>query len=323
MDKILITGGAGFIGSHVCQLLLAQGRRVVVLDDFNDYYDPRFKRENAARFLGRSDFRLVEGDIRDRELVERLYLEERFDATLHLAARAGVRPSIREPQLYVEVNELGTVNLLEAARRSGASTFIFGSSSSVYGINSKVPFAEQDPITRPVSPYAATKRAGELLCHTYHHLYGLRVTCLRFFTVYGPRQRPEMAIYSFTERMLAGRPVPMFGDGSSARDYTFIDDIADGILRSLAAAHPWEIVNLGGSRTTTLRSLIELIAAAAGVSPAIERLPDQPGDVPITSADVSHAREALGWAPTVAIEEGIRRFVDWYRAERAGDAPRG
>jgi UDP-glucuronate 4-epimerase len=317
VGKVLITGGAGFIGSHVAERLLAQGREVVALDDFNDYYDPRFKRENAARLGVHRGFRLVEGDIRDRELVEGLYRREAVEATVHLAARAGVRPSIREPHLYVDVNEMGTVNLLEAAQQSRAEVFVFGSSSSVYGTNSKVPFAEGDPITRPVSPYAATKRAGELLCHTYHHLHGLRVTCLRFFTVYGPRQRPEMAIYKFTERMLGGRPIPMYGDGSSARDYTFVDDIADGVIRSLEAGRAFDIVNLGGSRTTTLRALIDLIAQAAGVEPSIEHHPDQPGDVPITFADVSHAADVLGWAPSVPIDEGIPRFVDWYRAERA------
>jgi UDP-glucuronate 4-epimerase len=317
VSKVLITGGAGFIGSHVAERLLAQGREVVALDDFNAYYDPRFKRENAARLAARPGFRLVEGDIRDRDLVDRLYRREGFAATIHLAARAGVRPSIREPHLYVDVNELGTVNLLDAAQRSGASTFLFGSSSSVYGTNSKVPFSEDDPITRPVSPYAATKRAGELLCFAYHHLHGMHVTCLRFFTVYGPRQRPEMAIYSFTERMLRGQAVPMFGDGSSARDYTFVEDIVDGVVRTLEADREFAIVNLGGSRTTTLRSLIDLIAGALGVRPTVEQLPDQPGDVPITFADVTHARELLGWAPQVPIEVGIPRFVEWFRAERA------
>lgn len=315
--KVLITGGAGFIGSKVASLLLEQGREVVVLDDFNDYYDPRFKRENVALLQRSTGFSLVEGDIRDRALVEKLYRKEGIEATIHLAARAGVRPSIREPHLYVEVNELGTVNLLDAARKWGAYTFLFGSSSSVYGTNSKVPFSEADPITQPVSPYAATKRAGELLCHSYAHLFGMKITCLRFFTVYGPRQRPEMAIYKFTEKMLRGEALPMFGDGSSARDYTFIDDIADGVLRSLEAANEWEIVNLGGSRTTTLADLISMIASCAGVEPVIEQLPDQPGDVPITYAEVDHARELLGWEPTVVIDEGIRRFVEWYKSERA------
>ncbi len=316
MAKVLVTGGAGFIGSQLTARLLEQGREVVVLDDFNDYYEPRFKRANIAPFERHPSFALVEGDIRDRSLVERVYRREGVSATVHLAARAGVRPSIREPHLYVDVNELGTVNLLDAARKWGAYTFVFGSSSSVYGTNSKVPFAEDDPINNPVSPYAATKRAGELLCHTYHHLYGMKVACLRFFTVYGPRQRPEMAIYRFTERMLRGETIPMFGDGSSARDYTFIDDIVDGVVRVLEAAPEWEIVNLGGSRTTSLADLIRLIAERTGVEPQIEQLPDQPGDVPITYADVSHAGELLGWQPRVAIEEGLDRFFEWYRRER-------
>jgi UDP-glucuronate 4-epimerase len=318
VSKVLITGGAGFIGSHLAERLLSEGREVVVLDDFNDYYDPRFKRANAARLDAHEGFTLVEGDIRDRDLVEHIYRRQGVGATIHLAARAGVRPSIREPHLYVEVNELGTVNLLDAARRWGAYTFIFGSSSSVYGTNSKVPFSEADPITRPVSPYAATKRAGELLCHTYHHLFGMKITCLRFFTVYGPRQRPEMAIYGFTERMFGGQPIPMFGDGSSARDYTYIDDIVEGVVRSLEQASEWQILNLGGSRTTRLSELISLIAGNVGARPEIEELPDQPGDVPITYADVSLAREVLGWTPKVSIEEGLERFVDWYRTERAG-----
>lgn len=317
MANILVTGGAGFIGSSVSSKLLEQGHHVVILDEFNDYYDPAFKRENVARLGTGSQLTLVEGDIRDRALVESVYKRQGINATIHLAARAGVRPSIREPHLYSEVNELATVNLLDAARKWGAYTFIFGSSSSVYGTNSKVPFSEQDPIMQPVSPYAATKRAGELLCYTYHHLFQMKITCLRFFTVYGPRQRPEMAIYKFTERMLRGDALPMFGDGSSARDYTYIDDIVDGVLRALELAAGWEIINLGGSRTTTLRQLIELIAEAAGATPTIEQLPDQPGDVPITYADVAHAAQVLGWQPKVPIEEGIRRFVDWYKAERA------
>lgn len=316
MSKILITGGAGFIGSRVADLLLEQGRDVVVLDDFNDYYDPRFKRENIAELERNDRFSVVEGDIRDRELVVGLFDRERFDGVIHLAARAGVRPSIQEPLLYVDVNEMGTVVLLEAARQTDCNTFVFGSSSSVYGTNSKVPFSEKDPITQPVSPYAATKRAGELLCHTFHHLFGMHIACLRFFTVYGPRQRPEMAIHKFTAKMLRGESIPRFGDGGSARDYTYIDDIAVGVVKTLETDFPWEILNLGGSRTTTLSRLIELISESAGVEAKIEELPDQPGDVPITYADVSHAKSVLGWEPQVPIEEGIQRFVDWYRSER-------
>jgi UDP-glucuronate 4-epimerase len=316
MGRILVTGGAGFIGSHLTARLLANGADVVCLDDFNDYYDPAFKRENVEPFRGSTRWHLVEGDIRDATLVEETYRSFGIATTVHLAARAGVRPSIRHPRLYEEVNGVGTLNLLEAARQSGARTFVFGSSSSVYGTNSKLPFSEDDAITRPVSPYAATKRANELMAYTYHHLHGLSVTCLRFFTVYGPRQRPEMAIYHFTEKLARGEAVPRYGDGSSARDYTYIDDIVAGTLAALDAAAPFEIVNLGGSRTTTLQRLIELIADALGTEARVQGLPPQPGDVPITFADVSKAKKLWGWEPRVPIEEGIRRFAEWYRTNR-------
>ncbi len=316
MATILVTGGAGFIGSHVCARLLERGEHVVCLDDFNDYYDPAFKRANVEPFAANPRWRLVEGDIRDAGLVEDAYRRFGVSATVHLAARAGVRPSIRQPRLYQEVNGLGTLNLLEAARTTGASTFVFGSTSSVYGINSKVPFSEDDPITCPVSPYAATKRGNELMAFTYHHLYGLAVTCLRFFTVYGPRQRPEMAIHLFADRLSRGLAVPRFGDGATARDYTYVDDIVTGVTAALDAAAPFEIVNLGGSRTTTLARLIELVAGALGVAPRIEELPMQPGDVPITFADVSKAKRLWGWEPRVPIEDGIARFVAWFRAHR-------
>jgi len=316
MGKILVTGGAGFIGSHLTARLLARGDDVVCLDDFNDYYDPAFKRQNVELFRGSPRWHLVEGDIRDATLVEETYRTFGIATTVHLAARAGVRPSIRQPRLYEEVNGVGTLNVLEAARRSGARIFVFGSSSSVYGTNSKLPFSEDDPITHTVSPYAATKRANELMAYTYHHLHGLSVTCLRFFTVYGPRQRPEMAIYHFTEKLLRGEPVPRYGDGSSARDYTFIDDIVAGTLAALDAAAPFEIVNLGGSRTTTLQRLIELIADALGTEARVQELPPQPGDVPITFADVSKAKKLWGWEPRVSIEEGIGRFVEWFRTNR-------
>jgi UDP-glucuronate 4-epimerase len=316
MGTILVTGGAGFIGSHLSARLLARGEDIVCLDDFNDYYDPAFKRQNIEPFSASPRWHLIEGDIRDASLVEETYRAFGVTTTVHLAARAGVRPSIRHPRLYEEVNGVGTLNLLEAARRSGARTFIFGSSSSVYGTNSKVPFAEDDPITCPVSPYAATKRANELMAYTYHHLYGLSVACLRFFTVYGPRQRPEMAIYHFTEKLARGEAVPRYGDGSTARDYTYIDDIVAGILAALDAAPAFEIVNLGGSRTTTLQRLIELIAEAVGSEPRVSEMPPQPGDVPITFADVSKAKTLWGWEPQVPIEEGIRRFVRWFKENR-------
>jgi UDP-glucuronate 4-epimerase len=317
--NILVTGGAGFIGSHLTRRLLARGDRITVLDDFNDFYAPARKRENAAPFLDRPGFRLVEGDIRDEALVERLFAAGRFDAVVHLAARAGVRPSLKEPILYEDVNCIGTLRLLEAARRHGPETFLFGSSSSVYGINEKVPFAEDDEINQPISPYATTKRTGELLCYNYHHLPGMRTACLRFFTVYGPAQRPEMAIHKFTDLLWAGKAVPMYGDGSSRRDYTYVDDIVDGLVAALDLAPGFEILNLGGADTTSLSDLVHWIAGELAVEPRIDYLPAQPGDVPITYADVSKAARLLGYSPKVPIREGLRRFVSWYRerAERA------
>lgn len=313
---VLVTGGAGFIGSHLVRALLGRGDRVTVLDDFNDYYDPTLKRSNVAPLLGRADYRLVEGDIRDTELVERLFAEGGFDSVIHLAARAGVRPSLAEPILYEDVNCIGTLRLLEAARRHGPKNFVFGSSSSVYGINEKVPFAETDPVDQPISPYATTKRAGELLCFNYSHLYGFRCSCLRFFTVYGPGQRPEMAIHKFTRMLAEGRAIPMYGDGSTRRDYTWVEDIVDGILAAHDLEPHFEIFNLGGAETTRLDELIAWIAEDLGVEPRVERLGDQPGDVPITYADVSKAERMLGYAPKVPIREGIRRFVDWYQQSR-------
>jgi UDP-glucuronate 4-epimerase len=310
---ILLTGGAGFIGSHLTRRLLGRGDRVTVLDDFNDFYDPSLKRRNVAEFLDHAGYRLEEGDIRDADLVEALFRGNDFTAVIHLAARAGVRPSLKEPILYEEVNCIGTLRLLEAARHHGPEVFVFGSSSSVYGINEKVPFSEEDEIDQPISPYATTKRTGELLCFNYHHLYGLKTSCLRFFTVYGPAQRPEMAIHKFTRLIAQGEPVTLYGDGSSRRDYTYIDDIVDGIVAALERAPGFEIYNLGGAETTGLGELVRWIAAELAVEPRIEYLPDQPGDVPITYADVQKAGQHLGYSPKVPIREGLRRFVDWYR----------
>ncbi len=314
---ILITGGAGFIGSHLTRRLLGRGDRITVLDSFNDFYDPARKRTNVAQFSGRSDYRLVEGDIRDAELVDRLFDPATegggFDAVVHLAARAGVRPSLEEPILYEDVNCIGTLRLLEAARRHGPEVFTFGSSSSVYGINRKVPFSEDDPIDLPISPYATTKRTGELMCFNYHHLYGLKCSCLRFFTVYGPAQRPEMAIHKFTDRLARGETIPLFGDGGSRRDYTFVDDIIDGVVAAMDTAPGFEILNLGGAETTRLSDLVRWLAEELDVEPRIEVLGDQPGDVPITYADVSKAGRLLGYSPKVPIREGLRRFVAWYR----------
>jgi len=312
-QHILITGGAGFIGSHLTQRLLERGDQIAVLDDFNDFYDPARKRVNVAPFLENPAYRLVEGDIRDATLVDELFRDSGFDAVVHLAARAGVRPSLQEPILYEDTNCIGTLRLLEAARAHGPETFIFGSSSSVYGINKKVPFSETDEVNQPISPYATTKRAGELLCFNYAHLYGLRTACLRFFTVYGPAQRPEMAIHKFTDLLARGETIPLFGDGASQRDYTFVDDIIDGVVATLDLAPPFEILNLGGAETTALSDLVQWLADELGVEPNIEYLPDQPGDVPITYADVSKANALVGYSPKVPIREGLKRFVEWYR----------
>jgi UDP-glucuronate 4-epimerase len=313
MAKVLVTGGAGFIGSHVAQKLLARGDEVVVLDNFNDFYDPALKRRNARELSGA---RVVTGDIRERERIAGLLAEGAFDALIHLAAMAGVRPSLLDPLHYEDVNVRGTLVLLEELKKRPDTRFIFASSSSVYGSNDKLPFAESDDIHRPVSPYAATKRAGELVCYTYHHLYGIPTTCLRFFTVYGPRQRPEMAIHKFVRAVFERRPIPFYGDGSTRRDYTYIDDVVDGVLRALDRCQGYEIYNLGESETTSLAELVELIGAVCGEEPRLDRQPLQPGDVPITYADVTKARERLGYRPTTSVRAGLERFVAWYREER-------
>ena len=313
--NLLVTGGAGFIGSHLADRRRRKGDRVVVLDDFNDFYDPRLKRANVAANRNDDGYRLVEGDIRDRDLVFRLFAEERFDAVAHLAARAGVRPSLTQPVLYEEVNCLATWHLLEAAAAHRVKRFVFASSSSVYGVNSKLPFSEEDPIERPISPYAATKRAGELQVYTAHHLHRLSAVCLRFFTVYGPRQRPEMAIARFIRCLENGEPIPFYGDGGSRRDYTYIDDIADGVEAALEADFAFEIVNLGGAHPVTLTELVAALERATGKRARLERHPDQPGDVPVTFAAVDKARRLLGFQARVPLEEGLRRSVEWYRNE--------
>jgi UDP-glucuronate 4-epimerase len=315
--RLLITGGAGFIGSHVADRRLARGDRVVVLDDFNDFYDPRRKRANVEPHLGSTRYRLVEGDIRDRALVFRLFAEERFDVVVHLAARAGVRPSLCQPVLYEEVNCVGTLHVLEAAVAHGVPRFVFASSSSVYGTNSKLPFSEEDPISRPISPYATTKRAGELHVYALHHLHGFRAACLRFFTVYGPRQRPEMAIARFIRCLETGEPIPFFGDGGSRRDYTYIDDIVDGIEAALEADFAFEIVNLGSSHPVTLTELVAELEEATGKRARLAREADQPGDVPVTFASVEKAERLLGYRPRVPLPEGLRRSVDWHRSQSA------
>jgi len=287
---------------------------VTVLDNFNDFYDPRIKHRNAELLRGA---KIVSGDIRDAEVVARLFREEQPDALIHLAAMAGVRPSLQDPLQYVDVNLRGTMILLEALRERPATRFVFASSSSVYGANDRIPFREDDDIQRPVSPYAATKRAGELLCYTHHHLYGIATSCLRFFTVYGPRQRPEMAIHKFVRAVSEGRPIPFFGDGSTRRDYTYVADIVDGVVRALDRCAGYEIYNLGESRTVSLSELVGAIETVCGRKAILERLPMQPGDVLVTCADVGKARARLGYAPATALEEGLARFVDWYRSENA------
>ena len=309
-EKVLVTGGAGFIGSHLCEALLARGTDVVVIDDFNNFYDPSIKHANIAAILERVT--LVEGDIRDAGLVDSLFARHRFDKVFHLAARAGVRPSISDPRLYVSTNVDGTLNLLEACRKNGVKHFVFASSSSVYGVNKKVPFAEDDLIQRTISPYAATKLAGEQLCSNYSHLHGIRCICLRFFTVYGPRQRPDLAISKFTRNIMAGEPIDQYGDGSTARDYTYIDDIIQGVMAAgRYTATPFEIINLGGSATNTLAQLISCIEEATGMKAHINRLPEQPGDVPLTYADVSKAGRVLDYTPATPLRNGVEKYVKW------------
>ncbi|MBI5364917.1 MAG: GDP-mannose 4,6-dehydratase [Planctomycetes bacterium] len=315
--NLLITGGAGFIGSHLAEKLLARGERVVVLDNFNDFYDPALKRENAALLKGA---KIVVGDLRERELVAQLFAEERFDAVLHLAAMAGVRPSLKDPLYYEDVNVRGTLILLEELRQRPKTKFVFASSSSVYGANDTVPFKEADDIPHPMSPYAATKRAGELHAWTYHHLYGVPTTCLRFFTVYGPRQRPEMAIAKFVRACLAGQAIPFFGDGTMRRDYTYIDDIVDGVVRALDRCNGYAIYNLGESATTSLTELVQWVGEACGKRPILDRQPMQPGDVLVTFADVTKAKTELGYAPKTAVKDGLARYVAWVRAREAKSA---
>ena len=309
--KILVTGGAGFIGSHFAGRSLSLGHSVEVMDDFNEFYDPAIKRANVAGFTG--DVPIHEVDIRDGDAVQRVVAGGNFDCIVHLAARAGVRPSIRDPKLYLDTNITGTFHLLDAARQAGVQRFICASSSSVYGVLKTLPFREDLALTQTISPYAATKLAAEQLCSNYSHLHGIRTVSLRFFTVYGPRQRPDLAIHSFTRAILEGRPIAQFGDGSTRRDYTYIDDILGGIVASLSYEGPLcDVFNLGENQTTTLSELIALIENAVGKKAIIERKPEQPGDVPVTFADITKARALLGYDPRTKIAEGIPRFVEWF-----------
>jgi len=309
--KLLVTGGAGFIGSHFVETALAAGHEVSVLDEFNDFYDPSIKRANLHSVA--SSIQLFENDIRDATAVRRIVSESKPDAIVHLAARAGVRPSIQEPELYIDTNIKGTFNLLEAARAAGVPRFISASSSSVYGVLKTAPFREDMCLNQTISPYAATKLATEQLCSNYSHLYGLRCISLRFFTVYGPRQRPDLAIHSFTRAIHEGRSIRQFGDGSTRRDYTYIDDIIQGLSECLNYNGPLcDVFNLGESETTTLSALISSIEGALGKKALIEVLPEQPGDVPLTYADISKAKALLNYRPHTKISKGIPRFVEWF-----------
>jgi UDP-glucuronate 4-epimerase len=313
--RFLVTGGAGFIGSNLVDHVLAQGAAAVtVIDDFNDFYDPRIKESNVAGQLGNRRYRLVRADIRDQEKLATLFAQERFDVIVHLAARAGVRPSLTDPKLYQETNIAGTLNILEQARIHGIQELVFASSSSVYGPIATPPFREDAPLA-PISPYAATKAAGELLAHTYSHLYGMHIVCLRFFTVYGARQRPDLAIHKFARLIANGQPIPVFGNGGTERDYTYIDDILHGIEGAVRyvreGATAFEIINLGESQTVTLNELISHLEDALGRRAIIDRRPAQPGDMPRTHADISKARRLLGYRPTTPIGAGIRKFVEW------------
>jgi UDP-glucuronate 4-epimerase len=318
MKNILVTGGAGFIGSHLVDQLLSEGEwQVSVIDDFNDFYDPAIKRTNVSRNNENPNYQLFEADIRDQTALKLVFEANPFDCIVHLAARAGVRPSLEQPELYAETNINGTLNLLQLAREHGITQFVFGSSSSVYGINAKVPFSEDDPVRQPISPYAATKGAGELLCHTYAHLYGLRCVCLRFFTVYGPRQRPDLAIHKFARLISEGKPIPVFGDGTTRRDYTFVDDVIQGVRTAIDYSGDfdksgYEVINLGESRTVELRELISILEKALGARAVLDQQPLQPGDVPQTYADISKARQLLGYNPRTQIEEGVQKFVEWF-----------
>src|SRR5262245_50348384 len=315
MRKTIITGGAGFIGSHLVDRLLADGERVTVIDNFDPFYDSSIKRSNIAAHLDNPRFELVELDIRDHRAVDDVFARAQVDCVVHLAARAGVRPSLQQPLEYAGTNVTGTYVMLEAAQRHNVPRFVFGSSSSVYGVSSKMPFEESDPIAHPISPYAATKIAGEAACHVYSRIYGIRTVCLRFFTVYGPRQRPDLAIHKFARLISRGDPIQVFGDGSSRRDYTYVDDTIAGIVAAMNyEGNEHEIINLGESQTVELRKLITLLEQVLGTKAKIEWLPPQAGDVPITHADISKARRLIGYDPQFAIEDGIAQFAKWFKS---------
>jgi len=310
VKRVLVTGGAGFIGSHLAKALLDRGDEVAIVDNFDPFYPERLKRRGLD-----ARARLFEADIRDGEAMQRAFSAVKPEVVVHLAALAGVRPSLERPAAYMDVNVRGTACLLEAARTAGTRRFVLGSSSSVYGARAEAPFRETARIDSPESPYAASKVASEVLARTFHNLYGIEVAALRFFTVYGPRQRPDLAIHKFSRRMLAGKPLPFFGDGSTRRDYTWVDDIVAGVLAACEVPMKWDILNLGGARTTSLAELVTLLEDALGVKAILDRQPAQPGDVPLTSADVTHSGKVLGYSPGTPIQAGIRKFADWVRGE--------
>lgn len=313
IKNYLVTGGAGFIGSHLVDSLLSEGNNVITIDNFDEFYGKEIKLKNVSSALTFDTFQLIEGDIRNKDLLDDLFSNNHIDVVIHLAAKAGVRPSIENTVEYYDVNINGTLNILEAMKKFDVKNLIFASSSSVYGNNEKVPFSENDIVDYPISPYAATKKSGELLCHTYHHLYDFKINCLRFFTVYGPRQRPDLAIHKFSKMILNNETIPMFGDGTTKRDYTYIDDIIQGIKHAVKNLNGYEVFNLGESRTIMLKELIALIEKEVGKKANIEKLPLQPGDVEQTYADISKAKEMLGYDPQYEIEEGIKNFIEWLK----------
>ena len=314
--NIAVTGGAGFIGSHLCEKLISLGSKIICIDSFDDFYNPAIKEDNISEVTGSNHFKLYRSDITNPTQMEKIFSENSIDMVIHLAARAGVRPSIEKPLLYERVNILGTINLLECCKKYNISKFIFASSSSVYGGNKKIPFSEKDNVDHPISPYAATKKAGELICYTYYDLYKISIYCFRFFTVYGPRQRPEMAIHKFTRLILGGEEIEIYGDGSSSRDYTYIDDVISGITKSLNTVKGFEVINLGNSNTVKLIDLIRLIEITTGKKGNLKFTKSQPGDVFATYADIRKARKMLKYLPETNIEEGLIKFVKWYKEKR-------
>jgi UDP-glucuronate 4-epimerase len=314
--SILVTGGAGFIGSNLCEKLICAGEKIICIDSFNDYYNPKIKEENLRSLEGSTNFTLYRMDILDREKLEEVFGKNRFDMVIHLAARAGVRPSISNASLYESVNVQGTINILECCRKYGIGKLIFASSSSVYGGNKKIPFSEDDIVDRPISPYAATKKAGELICYTYSHLFNISVYCYRFFTVYGPRQRPEMAIYKFTKLITEEKPIEIFGDGTSSRDYTYVEDVVDVIASNLENVKGYEIINLGNSSSVKVTELIKFIEKAVNKKAQVKYGHVQAGDVPVTYADILKAKKMLKYNPKTRIEEGINKFAAWFMETR-------